>query len=51
MEDAIQNAIGKASESVPNMRWFEVVGTRGYIERNEVAYWQVSLKIGSTMED
>jgi len=51
MEDAIQNAIGKASKTVPNMRWFEVVGTRGYIERNEVAYWQVSLKIGSTMED
>jgi hypothetical protein len=51
MEDAIQNAIDKASKTVPNMRWFEVVETRGYIEKQEVSYWQVTIKIGSTIED
>jgi len=51
MEDAIQNAISKASKTVSNMRWFEVVETRGYIEKGEVSYWQVTIKIGSTIED
>ena len=51
MEDAIQNAIGKASKTVPNMRWFQVIETRGYIEKAEVSYWQVTVKIGSTIED
>ena len=51
MEDAIQNAITKAAKIVPNMRWFTVIETRGYIERGEVSYWQVTIKIGSTIED
>jgi dodecin len=51
MEDAIQNAINKASETVSNMRWFQVVETRGYIENGEIAYWQVTIKIGSTITD
>jgi len=51
MEDAIGNAIAKASETVPNMRWFQVVETRGYIEAGTVSYWQVTVKIGSTLEN
>ena len=51
MEDAIQNAISKASKTVSNMRWFQVTETRGYIEKNEVSYWQVTVKIGSTLGD
>lgn len=51
MEEAIRNAIAKAGESIRNMRWFEVVETRGYIEGNQVAHWQVTLKIGFTLED
>ena len=51
MEDAIQNAIGKASKTVSNMRWFQVMETRGYIEKGEVSYWQVTVKIGSTIGD
>ena len=51
MEDAIQNAISKASKTVPNMHWFQVTETRGYIEKNEVSYWQVTVKIGSTIGD
>lgn len=51
VEDAIQRAIQKASESVRNMRWFEVMETRGYIEDGQIAYYQVTLKIGFTLED
>jgi flavin-binding protein dodecin len=51
MEDAVKKAIAKASETIRNMRWFEVVETRGYIEDDKVAYWQVTVKIGFTIED
>ena len=50
IEDAVQNAIGKASESLRNLRWFEVIETRGYIEGGRVAYWQVTVKVGFTVE-
>ena len=51
IEDAVQNAVAKASESVRNMRWFEVVETRGAIYENNVTQWQVTLKIGFTLDD
>ena len=51
IEEAVQNAIAKASETIRHMRWFEVVETRGYIEDNGVAYWQVTVKIGFTLEE
>jgi flavin-binding protein dodecin len=51
MEDAVQKAIAKASETVRNLRWFEVVDTRGHIEKARVAHWQVTLKLGFTLED
>jgi flavin-binding protein dodecin len=51
IEDAVQKAIAKAAETVRNMRWFQVVETRGYIENDRVAYWQVSVKIGFTLEE
>ncbi|MCL7930915.1 dodecin [Halomonas llamarensis] len=50
MEDAVQSAIGKAAESVKHMRWFEVVETRGHIEDGRVAHWQVTVKVGFTLE-
>jgi flavin-binding protein dodecin len=50
MEDAVQNAIGKAAESVKQMRWFEVVDTRGHIDDGRVAHWQVTVKVGFTLE-
>jgi dodecin len=50
-DDAIRNAIAKASKTVRNMHWFEVVSTRGYIETNAVHYWQVTIKIGFRLED
>jgi dodecin len=51
LEDAIQNAVSRAAQTVRNMRWFEVIETRGYIEDNQIAYWQVTIKIGFTIDD
>lgn len=51
MEDAIQAAITRASKSLHNMKWFEVTESRGYIESGKVAYWQVTIKVGFTLED
>jgi len=50
-DEAARNAIKKAAETIRNMRWFEVVETRGYIEEGELSYWQVTLKIGFTLDD
>jgi hypothetical protein len=50
-DQAIQNAIAKASETVKHMHWFEVVESRGYIEDGQVKYWQVTIKVGFRIED
>ncbi len=50
IEDAIQKAVTKAAQTVRNMRWFEVTETRGYIEDGAVAYYQVTVKVGFTLE-
>ena len=51
MEQAVQNAIAKAAETVRNLRWFQVTETRGHIDGGRVAHWQITLKIGFTLED
>ncbi len=51
LEDAIKTAVAKASETVKDLRWFEVVETRGQIEDGVIAYWQVTVKIGFTVQD
>lgn len=51
IEDAVQTALAKASESVRNIHWFEVVETRGHVEDGKVAHWQVTIKAGFTLED
>lgn len=50
-DDAIRTAIERASKSVRDMRWFEVTETRGHIEDQKVAHWQVTVRIGFTIED
>lgn len=50
IEDAVQRAVAKAGETVRNLRWFEVVDTRGYIEDGAVAYYQVTVKVGFTLD-
>jgi len=49
-DQAVYNALAKARESLRNMRWFEVAETRGHIEDGRVAHWQVTLRIGFTLE-
>ncbi len=51
IEDAIQTAIARASQTLANLDWFEVVETRGFIENGKVAYYQVGLKIGFRLND
>jgi len=50
IEDAVRIAIERAGKTIRNMSWFEVVQTRGYVEKNQIAYWQVTVKIGFTVE-
>ena len=51
VDDAIQNAISTAAESIPQISWFEVTQVRGHVEGGKVAHYQVSLKVGFTIED
>ena len=51
VEDAINNAVTRASETLRNLRWFEVMQTRGQIQDGKVHFYQVMLKVGFTMED
>ncbi|MBJ6125785.1 dodecin [Microvirga splendida] len=51
IEDAIQTAIRRANASLRNLRWFEVIQTRGHVEDGEVRHYQVVLKAGFTLED
>ncbi len=50
IEDAIQTAVRRASQTLRNLRWFEVIQTRGHIENGEVRHYQVVLKAGFTLE-
>jgi flavin-binding protein dodecin len=50
IEDAVSAAIAKASETLRNIQWFSVTETRGHVKDGKVAHWQVTLKIGFTLE-
>jgi flavin-binding protein dodecin len=51
IQQAIENAVFRAAKTIRNMRWFEVIETRGHIEDNRVAHWQVTIKVGFTLND
>lgn len=50
-DDAIRVAIARAGQSVRNMRWFHVTECRGHIEDNQIRHWQVTLKVGFTLDE
>ena len=50
-DDAVRTAIAKAAKTVRNMHWFQVTETRGHISDGKVAHWQVTLRVGFTLED
>ena len=49
-EEAVKNALARAEKTIRNMRWFEVTETRGHIENGKINHWQVTLKVGFTLE-
>jgi hypothetical protein len=51
MEDAVERAVAKAGKSLRNLHWFQVVDTRGTIAAGKVTHWQVTLKVGFTLDD
>ncbi len=51
VDDAIRNAIRKAAETVRNIDWFQTGEIRGQVVDGDVAYYQVTLKIGFRVED
>jgi len=50
IEEAVTNALARAQKTIRNMRWFEVVDTRGNIEDGKVNEWQVTVKVGFTLD-
>ena len=51
IQDAIEKAISKASQTIRDMCWFEVVETRGHIADGKVAHWQVTIKVGFSVSE
>jgi dodecin len=51
IEAAVRNAVARTADSIRNLRWFEVASVRGQIEGHAVAHWQVTVKVGFTVED
>ena len=50
IEDAVKNALAKASKSLRNIRWFEVLETRGHVEDGKIGHWQVTIKVSFTLD-
>jgi dodecin len=51
IEDAIEKAVARASKTLRDIRWFEVASTRGHVEGGRVAHYQVTLRIGFTLDE
>lgn len=51
IEDAIKGAVSDAAKTLRNIRWFQVVETRGHVEDGQVQHFQVTLKLGFTLDD
>ena len=50
IEDAVSSAIAKAAQTLRNIHWFHVIETRGHVENDKVAHWQVTIKVGFRLE-
>ncbi len=50
IEDAVNKALKRAGKSIKKLSWFQIVETRGSIGKNQVGHWQVTLKVGFTVE-
>ena len=50
VEDAVNTALKRAGKTIQNLGWFQIVETRGSIEKNQVDHWQVTIKVGFTVD-
>jgi hypothetical protein len=50
IDDAVKNAVSTAAKTIRNMRWFEVTELRGQIDENKINHWQVTVKVGFTLD-
>ncbi len=50
IEEAVSTAIARASQTIRNMRWFQITDTRGHLEDGKIAHWQVTIKVGFTLD-
>lgn len=50
IEEAVSNAVARAAQTIRNMRWFQVTETRGHLEDGKIAHWQVTIKVGFTLD-
>lgn len=51
VQAAVEAAVSRAGDTIRNIRWFEVTQVRGHVENGKVAHWQVSMKLGFTLDD
>ena len=51
IDDAIQTAVSRAAKTLRHLRWFEVVQTRGHLDQGKIQHYQVTLKVGFTIDD
>jgi flavin-binding protein dodecin len=51
IEEAVSNAIARASKTLRNLRWLEIVETRGHIQGGKIDHWQVTVKVGFTLDE
>ncbi|MDQ3622720.1 MAG: dodecin family protein [Verrucomicrobiota bacterium] len=50
IEEAVNNALARASQTIRNVRWFELVETRGHVQDGKIDHWQVTVKVGFTLD-
>jgi flavin-binding protein dodecin len=50
IEEAVENAVQRAHKTIKNLRWFQVIETRGDIDKGKVHHWQVTIKVGFCVE-
>ena len=50
-DEAVRNAITRAAATMRNLRWFEITQTRGHIEDGKIGHWQVTVKVGFTLDE
>ena len=51
IEDAVEKAVKRAHKTTKNLCWFQVIETRGNIDKGKVQHWQVTIKVGFTVAD